>query len=85
MISLDNLCFQVCVYSSCFPHLWQYLASWVRTCPHCGQILVMGLPNGAPVGGLSLTMRYRIKPSMLVKRTIIAHRMPFSLLDSASW
>ena len=57
----------------------------MRTCPHFGHILVMGLPNGAPVGGLSRMMRYRIKPSMLVKRTIIAHRMPFSPRDSASW
>lgn len=56
----------------------------MRTWPHCGHTLVMRLPKAAP-GGLSLTMRYKISPKMLRKKTIIAHRTPFIPRDSASW
>ena len=55
----------------------------MRTCPHFGQILVMGLPRVVP-GLLSLTMRYRIRPKMLRKKTIIAHSTPSIPRDSAS-
>ena len=84
MMAVDNLFFKSVFYCRGFPHLGQNFAVSSRTCPHFGHTLVMRLPKAAP-GGLSLTRRYRIKPKMLRKKTIIAHRMPFIPRDSASW
>ena len=67
-----------------FPHLEQNFASWLRTCPHFGHTLVMGLFRGAPCCGLSLIIRYRSSPSTLRKNTIIAQSPPFIPRDSAS-
>ena len=80
---MRQLGFKYGCYSRGFPQRGQNFASSVRTCPHFGHILVMGLPSGVP-GLLSLTMRYRISPNMLRKKTIIAHRTPLMPRDSAS-
>ena len=72
------------IYSRALPHLGQNFASSLRTCPHFGHTLVMGLFGGVICCGLSLTIRYRSSPSKLRKNTIIAQSAPFIPRDSAS-
>jgi len=72
------------IYSRAFPHRGQNFASSLRTCPHFGHTLVMGLFRGVPCCGLPLTIRYRSSPSRLRKNTIIAQSAPFIPRYSAS-